>query len=196
MLRTQSTTRSPYPNNSAQQIPKLLIERFDQTFAFRRKVVTSSDRECIGAMDWASQRLYLALSDFKPYLDQQRVSYVEVKLRSVADAIAKVRHQDMAIVALEKMVLQTRPELAKTAKYLIDSRKEVRQISSKTLQQLLFCLRSKALRMELACSASSMDDSSPRKMAQPFKSVAVIRKRLSEFEAYGNRLCDYLTPLH
>ena len=67
-------------------------------------------------MDWASQRLYLALSDFKPYLDQQRVSYVEVKLRSVADAIVKVRHQDMAIVALEKMVLQTRPELAKTAK--------------------------------------------------------------------------------
>src|ERR1700741_1965677 len=158
MLRTQSTTRSPYPYVPAPEIPKVLVERFDQAFAFRRRAVASSDRECIREMDFASQRLCQAVTDFRPYLNQQRISSVEVKLRSIADAITKIRHQDMAIVALEKMVVQTQPELSKTANHLIEIRKQVRQNASNKLRQLLRSLRPKALRLEFSCSASQITE--------------------------------------
>src|SRR5262245_43535576 len=180
------------PYDAVHLIPKVLTEKFDQTFVFRRRAVASTDVDCIGAMSRASERLCLALNDFKPYLNQQRISFVEIKLRSIANAIGKIRNQDMAIVALEKVVLQTHPDISKAVKHLIANRKQVRRRSSTALKLLLVSLRPSELRADLVCSVSpeSGADLGPVKIAKPFKSIAgaIIRKRLTEFEEYGNQL--------
>ena len=193
MLRVQPTIRRQHRNDAAHEIPRVLIDRFDQTFALKHRAVVSTDRDCIGAMNLASQRLCMALTDFRPYLPQERIAHLEIKLRSIADALAKIRNQDVAIVALEKVALQTRPELSKTAKRLIESRNQVRQSSSRTLKQLLLTLRPKALRKQLFCSAiAESHDSSRHKIAPRLQSIAgaVIRKHLTEFEAYANPLLN------
>jgi len=188
MLRVQSINLNLCRGDAAHDIPTVLIERFDETFALRHRAVAATDRACVSSMNLASQRLCIALTHFKPYLLPDRISHLEIKLRSIADAIAKIRNQDVAIVALEKVALQTRSEFSKTAKRLIESRKQVRQNSSKKLKQLLLTLRPKALRKELFCLAVSESHNSSARL----KSIAggIIRRHLTQFEAHANPLLN------
>jgi len=188
----------------------VVITRLAELSALRGKALAWSDPEGVHDMRVASRRLRSALRDFMPYLRKRRISASLQRIRAMADALGKVRDQDVAIIALEKLAAKAPLEVSPGIQMLADSRRTRRDEARAELnaildQDHLVQLRSDFLtdfeaaitppqgRGRLRQGANLAGNVSYRDVAR-----ATILERLKEFEKLSDSLYHPLKakPLH
>ncbi|HKR02160.1 MAG TPA: CHAD domain-containing protein [Pyrinomonadaceae bacterium] len=90
----------------------VLLTRLEEMSAFRAAAVDQGDIAGVHDMRVASRRLRSALGDFLPYLRKRKLLQSKDDLKRVAQALGRVRDQDVAINALEELAAQAPPEIA------------------------------------------------------------------------------------
>jgi CHAD domain-containing protein len=81
----------------------VLITRLEEFCSFRTQALDWSGAEGVHDMRVASRRLRGALKDFSPYLGKNRLSTCEDQIKTIAQALGRVRDYDVEIMTLEKI---------------------------------------------------------------------------------------------
>jgi CHAD domain-containing protein len=115
----------------------VLVTRFEELHAWRDAALDWTDPEGVHSMRVASRRLRSALRDFTPYLRKRNVNSALKELKSVADALGRVRDLDVAILALEEIGKHAPPKFSNGVKQFVDARSEVRERARKDLKATL-----------------------------------------------------------
>lgn len=149
-------------------VRRVLATRFEEMFDYRAAALDFTDIEGVHAMRVASRRLRSALRDFKPYL-KDRVS--GQRLKRVADALGRVRDEDVAIEALksltERAATEADAETAEGVGRLVAEREQRRERARRELEQeisedTLAKLREKFLaRLERATAQDDEEKAGP-----------------------------------
>ncbi|HEY0321052.1 MAG TPA: CHAD domain-containing protein [Pyrinomonadaceae bacterium] len=112
----------------------VLLTRLEEMCARRSEALDWSDIEGVHDMRVASRRLRSALRDFKPYL---RGKVRQKKLREVAHALGRVRDEDVAIKALEKLTEEAPEDISAGLNQIIDERRGQREKSREALEEAI-----------------------------------------------------------
>jgi CHAD domain-containing protein len=118
-------------------IYKVLQVRLEETCELRAVALDWSDIKGVHDMRVASRRLRSAVRDFKPYL-RRRARLPRKRLKAIADALGAVRDEDVAIVALEKLLAEAVCEDAEAAggiEELLDERRWRRESARRELEE-------------------------------------------------------------
>ncbi len=118
-------------------IQTVVTGRLREMCARRRRALDWSNPEGVHAMRVASRRLRSALRDFMPHMRKRRVSASLGKIKKVADALGQVRDQDVAILALEKIIIKAPPEATYGIQQLAQIRRNRRSEARKELVSIL-----------------------------------------------------------
>lgn len=94
-------------------IKLVLLTRFDEMCVLREAALDFSDIEGVHDMRVASRRLRSAMRDFLPFMEKRTLKKVRDDLKKIADALGEVRDQDVSIVALEALKVETEQEETK-----------------------------------------------------------------------------------
>ena len=174
-------------------IKLVLLTRFEELYSFQEAALNWHDPEGVHSMRVASRRLRSALRDFTPYVRKRALASVLKQLRDIADALGEVRDQDVAIMALEKMVTQAPDGSASALQQFIDTRRQLRDQSRESLQSILE--KSELQELESNFIASVAKATTTRTSSQTTPEItflrmsqAVILERLREFEKLSNGL--------
>lgn len=169
----------------------VLLTRFEELYGFHETALDWTDPEGVHSMRVASRRLRSALRDFTPYIRKRALASVLKELKDIADALGAVRDQDVAIMALEKMVSHAPAELSPALKQFIDTRKEVRDRSREELKATLEQTELKQLESDFIASVdaatTTRDHSKPQITFQEMSRV-IILARLKELEKLSSGL--------
>ena len=144
-----------------------------------------TDPEGVHSMRVASRRLRSAIRDFTPYLRKRALASVLKELKDIADALGDVRDQDVAIMALEKMVSHAPAEFESALKQFIDTKRGVRDRSREELKATLDQTQLKQLEKDFIASvdaATAIRDQSKPQITYQEMSRVVILGRLKELE--------------
>ena len=163
-------------------IRKALAGRFDEMCALRRPAVKWKDPEGVHSMRVASRRLRSAFGDFAPYMNKRRLSSSFKEIRTIADALGEVRDQDVALIALEELAAEAKPEFAKTLRQFIDRRKEVRDAARTKLKETLVKDRLKDLKTDFSEALVLATDGAKPQLPFTDMAKAIIRDRLKDLE--------------
>jgi len=195
---------------SVAAIRLVVITRLAELSALREKALAWSDPEGVHDMRVASRRLRTALRDFMPYLRKRRISASLQRIKAMADALGKVRDQDVAIIALEKLAAKALPEVSPGIQMLADGRRTRRDEARAELNAILDQDRVVQLRSDFltgfeAALTPPQGRGRPRQSANLAGNVsyrdvarATILDRLKEFEKLSDSLYHPLkaNPLH
>ena len=166
-------------------IKLVLLTRFEELYGFHETALDWSDPEGVHSMRVASRRLRSALRDFTPYLRKRALSGVLKELKDIADALGEVRDQDVAIMALEKIVHHAPSELSPALQQFIGARREVRDRAREELKATLEQTELKELESAFVTSVeeatATRDQAKPQITFQEMSRV-VILGRLKELE--------------
>ena len=172
-------------------IKLVLLTRFEELYGFHETALDWSDPEGVHSMRVASRRLRSAIRDFTPYLRKRALASVLKELKDIADALGEVRDQDVAIMALEKMVSHAPAEFSPALKQFIDTKREIRDRSREELQATLEQTQLKQLETDFIASVDAAtvirDQSKPQITFQEMSRV-VILGRLKELEKLSSGL--------
>ncbi|MGI9165668.1 MAG: CHAD domain-containing protein [Pyrinomonadaceae bacterium] len=195
---------------AAAAIRLVVTTRLKEMSALREKAFDWSDPEGVHDMRVASRRLRSALRDFMPYVRKRRVSHSLQGIKAIADALGRVRDQDVAIIALEKLAAKAPPEVSPGIQALADGRRTRRDEARAELhaildQDRLVQLQSDFLLAFEAALTPPQGRGKPRQSANlagnfKYRDVAraTIPERLKEFEKLSDSLYHPLKakPLH
>ena len=166
-------------------IKLVLLTRFEELYGFHEAALDWTDPEGVHSMRVASRRLRSALRDFTPYLRKRALSAMLKELKDIADALGEVRDQDVAIMALEKMVHHAPADFSPALKQFIDAKREVRDRSREELKAILEQTQLKQLESAFTASVeeatATRDQSKPQITFQEMSRV-IILGRLKELE--------------
>ena len=172
-------------------IKLVLLTRFEELYGFHEVALDWSDPEGVHSMRVASRRLRSALRDFTPYLRKRALTSVQKELKRIAHALGKVRDQDVAIMALEKMVGHGPAEFSPALKQFVDTKREVRDRSREELKATLQQTELKQLESDFIASidqaTATRDHSKPQITFQEMSHV-IILGRLKELEKLSRGL--------
>src|SRR5829696_9646391 len=115
----------------------VLISRLGEMQGWRDAALDWTDPEGVHSMRVASRRLRSILRDFTPYLRKRALSGVLKELKDIADALGEVRDQDVAIMALEKIVNHAPAELSPALQQFIGAKREIRDRAREELKATL-----------------------------------------------------------
>lgn len=191
-------------------IRRVVTTRLTELSALREKALDWSSPEGVHDMRVASRRLRGALRDFMPYLRKRRISASSEGIKAIADALGKVRDQDVAIIALEKLSAKAPLEVLPGIKKLADGRRTRRDEARAELEAILDQSRLAQLRSDflIALEAAVTPPQGRGKLRQgpnlannlTYRDVAraTILDRLKEFEQLSDSLYHPLKakPLH
>ena len=104
-------------------IHRVVNTRLDEMTALRVKALDWSAPAGVHDMRVASRRLRSVLADFSPYLRKRRISAAVKEIKAIAEALGKVRDQDVAIKALESLAAIAPAEVSPGIQSLIDNRR-------------------------------------------------------------------------
>ena len=172
----------------------VLLTRFEELVGFQEAALNWTDPEGVHSMRVASRRLRSALRDFTPYLRKRALSGVLKELKDIADALGEVRDQDVAIMALEKMVTHAPADFASALQQFIAGKRELRDRSREALQPILEKTALSELEADFIVGvAAATAVRVQRTQTTPevsflMMSQAVIQERLREFEKLSNGL--------
>lgn len=180
-----------------------LLSRFDEMWALRDYALDWSDPEGVHQMRVASRRLRSATRDFIPYVRRRRLSASLQQVRAIADALGRVRDQDVAIAALEVLTPRAPELLAAGISELTDARKEIRKEARAALIETLERARVAEVQANFATvidQATAISARSKRVKQVSYRQAAreVVLTRLKELEQLSNSLYQPLKvgPLH
>jgi CHAD domain-containing protein len=166
-------------------IKLVLVTRFEELYGFHELALDWSDPEGVHSMRVASRRLRSALRDFTPHLRKRALSGVLKELKDIADALGEVRDQDVAIMALEKIVNHAPTELAPALHEFIGAKREIRDRAREELKATLEQTELKQLESTFIASVdeatATRDPAKPQITFQEMSRV-VILGRLKELE--------------
>ena len=111
----------------------ILARRLSEMVSLRKRALNFHDPEGIHDMRVSSRRLRSALRDFEPHLGKVKVSRQLKEIRALADCLGEVRDDDVAIIALEKLVASAPPEVVEGLHRIIAERKARRKEAQKDL---------------------------------------------------------------
>ena len=103
--------------------------------ALRKKALDWSDPEGVHDMRVLSRRLRSAIADFEPYLPKTRLPLT--KLRATARTLGRVRDEDVALAALEKLKTEAHGGVAEGLEILIAERRIRRDKARIDLQKAI-----------------------------------------------------------
>jgi CHAD domain-containing protein len=172
-------------------IKLVLLTRFEELYSFHEAALDWNDPEGVHSMRVASRRLRSAIRDFTPYLRKRALAPVLKELKDIADALGEVRDEDVAIMALEKMVSHAPAEFSPALKQFIDAKREVRDRSREELKATLEQTQLKQLEMDFIASvdaATAIRDQSKPQITFQEMSRVVILGRLKELEKLSTGL--------
>jgi CHAD domain-containing protein len=154
-------------------------------YGFHELALDWTDPEGVHSMRVASRRLRSALRDFTPYLRKRALSGVLKELKDIADALGEVRDQDVAIMALEKIVHHAPTKLSPALHEFIGARREIRDRAREELKATLEQTELKQLESAFIASVdeatATRDPVKPQITFQEMSRV-VILGRLKELE--------------
>ena len=172
-------------------IKLVLLTRFEELYGFHEAALDWTDPEGVHSMRVASRRLRSAIRDFTPYLRKRALASVLKELKDIADALGEVRDQDVAIMALEKMVSHAPAEFSTALNQFIDTRRGIRDRSREELKLTLEQTELKQLESNFKASIDEAtvirDHSKPQITFQEMSRV-VILGRLKELEKLSTGL--------
>lgn len=117
-----------------QNIDLTLRTRLEEMCELREKALDWTDIAGVHDMRVASRRLRSALSDFAPYFDERKTT--RKQLREIARALGRVRDEDVAILALEKLREKIEEEdVAAGIEQVIEKRRQRRALAREVLEQ-------------------------------------------------------------
>lgn len=129
---------------------KVLRTRFEEIADFRGAALTAGNVKGVHDMRVATRRSRSALRDFKPLLEKKLFKSFKKDLKQTADALGKVRDQDVAIIALEKLRAQAKnEEVTSGIENLIDKRRAMREKAHLDLMEFLTVGKINKLREQL-----------------------------------------------
>ena len=136
MAKAKEISGLDYGAVAGDGILAILRARFAEMRAYRDAALDWSDIEGVHDMRVASRRLRSALRDFRPYLRQPKLRSVNKDLKSLADALGRVRDQDVAIKALEELAIEAPSEVSAGIGQLVDERRLKRDRARSELQKI------------------------------------------------------------
>lgn len=87
---------------------RLVLEaRLAEMCALNRAAIEWSDSEGVHNMRVASRRLRSAMGDFRIFFRKRQFENLRARVKSVADALGKVRDKDVAIIALDELAKES-----------------------------------------------------------------------------------------
>lgn len=194
---------------AADGIQLVLTGRLKEMCAFRKKALDWSDPEGVHDMRVASRRLRSALRDFSPYLKKRQMKASLEEIKTIADALGTVRDEDVAILALEKVMRRAPAQFREGIEELVALRRAKRELSRKALAQVL---RHRTIGKVQSDFASALSEALKPRTARrsrsevglansvSYRQVArgTILNRLNEVERLSNSLYRPLkaAPLH
>ncbi|MGH9970048.1 MAG: CHAD domain-containing protein [Pyrinomonadaceae bacterium] len=195
---------------AADGIRLVLTGRSEEMCALREKALEWGDPEGVHDMRVASRRLRSALRDFMPYLRKRRLETALGEIKTLADALGQVRDEDVAIIALERVIEKAPTEVVPGIEEFVELRRAKRDRARKELVQIVSESRIAALRSEFtsalvnAVKAPLRKESAEQNARDPvgvtYREVAraTILERLKELEKLSYSLYQPLTvkPLH
>lgn len=123
-------------------VPLILGQRLTEMVALRKRALNFSDPEGVHDMRVSSRRLRSALRDFAPHVRGAKLSRQLKEIKGLADCLGEVRDDDVAIIALEKLVTKAPQEIAEGLHQLIAEQKGLRRTAQ---TELVSCLNHKGL---------------------------------------------------
>ena len=182
-------------------IQLVLVGRFAEMSQRRSAALKWDDLEGVHSMRVASRRLRSALHDFTPYLKKRGLASSLKQIRQIADALGKVRDQDVAILALEQLRSNAPADVSAVLSDLINIREQSRDKARQQLEGMITKIRLKQLSSVFSMAVESSLVRSKQKSAVPTYieiARAIILERLKELEKLSNSLYrpSKVKPLH
>ncbi len=183
-------------------LPKVLGRRLSEMISMRKQALNFNDPEGVHDMRVSSRRLRSALRDFTPHLRRAKISRQLKQIKALADCLGKVRDDDVAIIALEKLVAKAPPELSEGLHQLIADKKGWRKEAQKDLVSCLNHRNLVELQTEFIGSLTALPAAAAAKgkPAMIYKRFAgqTIRGRIRELQKLSTSLHrpHKVKPLH
>lgn len=195
--------------SAAGGIRLVLMFRLEEMCALRGHALDYGDPEGVHDMRVASRRLRSALRDFMPYLSKRHISSSLHEIKNVADALGRVRDQDVAVLALEKLAQKAPPLVVPGINRFAELRRQKREEALAGLIRTLDPNTLAALRASFANSLEAAICPTYRKKSKQenrpatlvtYRDVArlTILNRLADLEKLSDSLYRPLNvkPLH
>lgn len=171
---------------------KVLRVRFEEITELH-KSSDFSDVDLIHDLRVAARRLRSAMRDFIPLLQKEIFKEIKKDLKKISDALGKVRDEDVAILALEKLQTEAEAEITKAQiETFLQERKYSRKIAQSELEEILTIEKINDLQESFSAKLDETINSSQSNKIISFKEFGqtVIAQNLQEFEDLSSSLYE------
>jgi CHAD domain-containing protein len=195
--------------SAASGIRLVLMFRLEEMCSLRDDALDAGDPEGVHDMRVASRRLRSALRDFLPYLSKRHIAKSLHEIKNVADALGRVRDQDVALLALDKLAHKAPPLVVASINRFAELRRQKREEARAALLRTLDANTLAALRSSFANSLEAAIAAAGRKKSKQearngtlvsYRDLArmTILNRLEDLEKLSDSLYYPLSikPLH
>lgn len=163
-------------------VKNVLRVRFEEIAELYQTSSDFSDIDLIHDLRVATRRLRSALRDFMPLLEKESFNHIKREVKKIADALGKVRDEDVAIEALKNLQAEAENEtLKEEIEFFLRSRKEFRGTAQLELSDIFNTDKIAELEKQLTVT---LDKQLSSKNTTNFKEFgkSVINKNLQKFE--------------
>jgi CHAD domain-containing protein len=180
----------------------ILAQRLAEMVSLRKRALNFHDPEGIHDMRVSSRRLRSALRDFEDQLGKVKVSRQLKEIRALAACLGEVRDDDVAIIALEKLLAAAPPEVVEGLHRIIAERKTRRKEAQKELVSRLSYRGLHELQTSfnqaLAPLHPKSEDNGKPGLTYKALGEQVIRRRIRELQKLSSSLHNpnKVKPLH
>lgn len=124
--------------NTFDWVAEILRRRFAEVLALRNDALSAENIEGVHQMRVATRRLRSVLRDFSSLIDLDHLKNSKEELKRLADSLGKVRDQDVAIAALEKLREKAKRQNIKNGiEKMILKRQGIRENRKNSLMEIL-----------------------------------------------------------
>jgi CHAD domain-containing protein len=193
MAKAQEITGLDGSAGALESAVKVLKMRFEEIAELYRTSSNFSDVDSIHDLRVAARRLRSALRDFMPLLEKESFREIKKELKKMADALGKVRDEDVAIEALEKLQAEAESEaIKKQIGVFWQERKDARELAGAKLAEYFTRERTDKLQEALATKLEKNLSLKELPETTSFKEFGkeVIKKNLQEFETLSPSLYE------
>lgn len=185
MAKAKEITELDCSAGALKSAVKILRVWFKEIIEINEKTLDLSDVDFIHDLRVATRRLRSALRDFMPLLERELFKEIKEDLKEIADALGKVRDEDVAIEALQNLQIGAENDLIKAQIGLfLEQRNDSREAARLELEKLLTDEKLEELEKEFTGNLHKILHSKEPHQTISFKEFgkAVIGKNLEEFE--------------